>query len=45
VEALKALGITPGPIYAKIKAGSNVQLNDGTLVILLKLNELNFESF
>lgn len=32
VEGLKAKGITPGPLYAKIKAGHNVTMGDGTLV-------------
>ena len=32
VEALKAQGIKPGPLFKKIKAGENVQLEDGKIV-------------
>ena len=32
VEALKAYGIKPGPIYKKIKSGENVQLDNGKMV-------------
>ena len=32
VEALKAQGITPGPIFKKIKAGENVKLENGKIV-------------
>ena len=36
VDALKKLGIPPGPLYAKIKAGQIVQLPNGLQVRKLK---------
>ena len=32
VDALKKRGVPPGPLYAKIKAGETVQLQDGSQV-------------
>ena len=36
VDALKKLGIPPGPLYAKIKSGQIVQLPNGLQVRKLK---------
>lgn len=33
MEALKAAGITPGPLYKKIKSGENIELENGKIVI------------
>ena len=38
VEGLKAVGIMPGPLYSKIKAGENVTLKDGKVVLFFHLN-------
>lgn len=32
VEALKKLGVKPGPIYGQLKSGKDVTLDDGTIV-------------
>ncbi len=41
VDGLKKLGITPGPIYRKIKNGENVTLEDGQIVRILKLEYID----